>query len=145
MKNVNVAIIEGNLTREPEMKTLNSGATVLSFSIASNSDYKKDDEWVKDVMFLNIDVWGKYATSLNDRLAKGVTVICEGRLKSKLVETQDGSKRTYFSLTANSVQIRNRVANTGQEKSIEEIHNEARVPQGDGQLPDGDKDIPWGN
>ena len=30
-------------------------------------------------------------------------------------------------------------------QSIEEIHNEARVPQGDGQLPDGDKDIPWGN
>ena len=145
MKNLNTTIIEGNITKDPELKTLQTGKTLLNFSIASNGDYKKGDEWIKDVIFLDVIIWGKYAESLNDRLAKGVTVIVKGRLKQETWEDKtSGANRSKITLTADEVSIRNRVART---ESTKQEYNQPEQPN----LPEGaekytgpsDSDIPF--
>lgn len=93
-KDLNKAMIIGNLTRDPEMRTTQSGQQVASFSVATNRQWKNaSGETQEQAEFHDIVVWGRLAEICTQYLAKGRKAYFEGRLQTRQWEAQDGSKR----------------------------------------------------
>ena len=104
--NLNKVFIIGNLTRDPELKSLPSGASVASFGVATNRVWKNQQgEKQEDVQFHNIVVFGKQADSVAQYLKKGSSVLIEGRIQTRNWEAQDGTKRNKTEIVAERVQF----------------------------------------
>lgn len=104
--NLNKVFIVGNLTRDPEQKTLPSGTSVVSFGVATNRVWKNQQgEKQEDVQFHNIVVFGRQADSVAQYLKKGSSVLIEGRIQTRNWEAQDGSKRSKTEIVAERVQF----------------------------------------
>jgi len=81
----NKVFLAGNLTRDPEMKYLESGTAVCDLGLASNRRYRTaDGEQREEVLFMNLTVWGKSAEYAAANLRKGHPVLVEGRLKQSV-------------------------------------------------------------
>lgn len=95
MSDFNQAIVLGNLTKEPEVRTTANGQTVASFSIATNRRWTdKAGEKQEAVEFHNVVVWGKLADIAGQILYKGRKALIVGRLQTRSWEGQDGVKRS---------------------------------------------------
>ena len=104
--NLNKVFIIGNLTRDPELKTLPSGSSVASFGVATNRVWKNQQgEQQKDTQFHNVVVFGKQADTVAQYLKKGSSALVEGRLQTRNWEAQDGSKRNRTEIVAERVQF----------------------------------------
>ncbi|MBI4692266.1 MAG: single-stranded DNA-binding protein [Candidatus Terrybacteria bacterium] len=104
--NLNKVFIIGNLTRDPELRSLPSGASVVSFGVATNRIWKNQQgEKQEDVQFHNIVVFGKQADSVAQYLKKGSSVLVEGRIQTRNWEAQDGTKRNKTEIVAERVQF----------------------------------------
>lgn len=104
--NLNKVFIIGNLTRDPELKTLPSGSSVASFGIATNRIWKNQQgEQQKDVQFHNVVVFGKQADTVAQYLKKGSSALIEGRIQTRNWEAQDGAKRNKTEIVAERVQF----------------------------------------
>jgi single-strand DNA-binding protein len=92
--------IIGNLTNDPELRFVNSGAAVVNFTIASTPRMKdKSGEWVDgETVFLRCTLWRGAAENAAESLRKGTRVIATGRLGSRTWETKEGDKRTDLTL-----------------------------------------------
>jgi single-strand DNA-binding protein len=100
MASFNKVILLGNLTRDPELRYTQSGAAVCSLGIAVNRKYKVGEEMKEEVCFVDITVWGKAGESCDAFLAKGNSVLLEGRLNFRTWESQDGQKRSKLDVVA---------------------------------------------
>lgn len=101
--NINTVIVAGNLTADPELKNLPSGAAVCQFNIAVNSKHKnKAGELIEEVSFIKVTAWAKTAELVAEHLAKGSAVCVEGRLKQERWE-KDGKKNERTGVTADRV------------------------------------------
>ena len=91
MKNTNIVVLTGNLTRDSELRSSTTGKHINSFSLAVNDDYKPKDsnEWVNRAYFINCVYFGDI-----DGLKKGVAVSVNGKLTTKVVN-KDGENKTY--------------------------------------------------
>jgi single-strand DNA-binding protein len=106
VRNINVVVITGNLTRDPELKALPSGSSVCELGVAVNESTKNPDgTWGERANFFNVEVFGKQAEACAQYLAKGRPVAIEGRLRFRSWTAQDGSKRSAVSIVAESVQF----------------------------------------
>ena len=95
MANLNKVMLIGNLTRDPELRYLQSGTAVCDFGLAVNRNYTKTGgEKVEEVMFVDITAWGRQAEVVSEFLQKGRPVFIEGHLKLDQWTTQDGQKRS---------------------------------------------------
>ena len=104
--NFNKAIIVGNLTRDPESRTLPSGQPVVSFSVATNRIYNDQSGNKKQVVeFHNVVVFGKLADICSRYLAKGRLVLIEGRIQTRSWQDQSGNKRNRTEIVAESMQM----------------------------------------
>lgn len=104
--NLNKVFIIGNLTRDPELRTLPSGGSVASFGVATNRIWKNQQgEQQKDVQFHNVVVFGKQADTVAQYLKKGSSALVEGRLQTRNWEAQDGSKKNRTEIVAERVQF----------------------------------------
>ena len=94
--NVNITIVSGNLTRDPELRATSSGLQVAQISIAANHKYKdKSGQWVDEVSFIDVELFGKQAETAGQYLKKGRPVMIEGRLKQDRWEDRNtGQKRS---------------------------------------------------
>ncbi|OGG44689.1 single-stranded DNA-binding protein [Candidatus Kaiserbacteria bacterium RIFCSPHIGHO2_01_FULL_48_10] len=102
---LNKVFVYGNLTRDPEMRALPSGAQVASFSIATNRVYKnKEGEKQEAVEFHNIVAFGRQAEVIGQYLKKGRPVFIEGRLQTRSWET-DGKKNYRTEIVVESFQF----------------------------------------
>ncbi len=101
---LNRAMVIGNLTRDPEMRTIPSGQSVANFSIATNRHWN-DTSGNKQsaVEYHNIVVWGKLAEICSQYLKKGRRVFMEGRLQTRDWEGQDGIKRSRTEIVAENM------------------------------------------
>jgi len=104
--NLNKVFLIGNLTRDPELRALPSGTSVVSFGIATNRVWK-DKNGVKqeDVQFHNIVVFGKQAEIAKQYLSKGSSVFIEGRTQTRTWEAQDGQKRSKTEIVSERLQL----------------------------------------
>jgi len=104
--NLNKAFIIGNLTRDPELRTLPSGGSVASFGVATNRVWKNQQgEKKEDTQFHNIVVFGKQADTVAQYLKKGSSVLVEGRLQTRTWQAQDGTKKNRTEIVAERVQF----------------------------------------
>lgn len=89
---VNRVTLLGNVTKDPDLRYTPGGASVMSFSLATNRRYKKGEEWVDEPSFHNIVVWNN-AEGLSQRIRKGTRLYIEGRLQSRSWEDKEGKKQ----------------------------------------------------
>lgn len=95
MRGFSKAIITGNLTRDPELRTTPNGASVCSFSVAVNRVYRDSNgEQREDVSFIDCSAWGKLGEMINQYAKKGTGVLVSGRLDQRSFEGKDGVKRS---------------------------------------------------
>ena len=104
--NVNVVVITGNLTRDPELRHTGGGTAVCELRVAVNSRRKEGQEWVDKPNYFDVVVWGAQGENCANYLSKGRPVAVEGRLDWREWEAKDGSgKRQAVQIIANSVQF----------------------------------------
>ncbi|MDO8507128.1 MAG: single-stranded DNA-binding protein [bacterium] len=104
MQNVNLAIVMGNLTRDPELRYTPNGQPVTSFGVATNRSWKDANGDKKDeVEFHEVVVWGKLAELCSQYLTKGRKVHVMGRLQTRSWEGQDGAKRQKTEIVAQDI------------------------------------------
>ncbi|MEE8317300.1 MAG: single-stranded DNA-binding protein [Candidatus Omnitrophota bacterium] len=105
MANLNKVFLMGNLTRDPELRYVPSGAPVATFGLAVNRRFVTQQGEKKDeVCFVRVVVFGKQAESCSQHLSKGRLVFIEGRLQYRSWE-QDGQKRSMLDIVADRVQF----------------------------------------
>jgi single-strand DNA-binding protein len=106
-QNVNVVVLSGNLTRDPELRHTEGGTTVCELRIAVNGRRKNESgAWVDKPNFFNVVVFGGLAENCGNYLAKGRPVAIEGRLDHQEWDAKDGSgKRQAVKIIANTVQF----------------------------------------
>jgi single-strand DNA-binding protein len=104
--NINRVIVTGNLTRDPELRSLPSGNSVCKLRVAVNSRRKdQSGEWVDKPNYFDVTVWGAQGENCATYLSKGRPVAIDGRLEWREWETQDGNKRQAVEIIADSVQF----------------------------------------
>lgn len=104
MPNLNKVFLMGHLTRDPEMRTIPSGAVVTEFGLAMNHRYTtKDGEQRDETCFVDCTVWGKTAEAVKEHLSKGSAALVEGRLKLDRWQDQGGNNRSKLSVVAERV------------------------------------------
>ncbi|HLB21345.1 MAG TPA: single-stranded DNA-binding protein [Solirubrobacteraceae bacterium] len=107
MNNINRVVLTGNLTADPELRSLPSGASVCNLRIACNGRRKNSDsgEWEDKPNYFNIVVWGGPGENVARYLAKGSPVAIDGRLDWREWEVSDGAKRQAIEIVAELVQF----------------------------------------
>lgn len=102
--NLNKAMIIGNLTRDPEVKTTPNGQNVASFSVATNRVWTNQQGQKQEaVEYHNIVAWGKLAEICGQYLNRGKKVYIEGRMQTRDWEGQDGVKRYKMEIVAENM------------------------------------------
>jgi len=97
----NKTILMGNLTRDPEIRSLPSGATVTNFGLAVSETWtdKASGEKREEVCFVDVDAWGRQGEVVLEYFSKGKPILVEGKLKFRTWEADDGTKRSKHSVT----------------------------------------------
>ncbi|MDR2194277.1 MAG: single-stranded DNA-binding protein [Treponema sp.] len=106
MNNLNSILIEGNLVREPVLKSTAKGTSLCTFTIASNRVYKQDNMLEKEVGFFDIESWSKLAENCYNLGRKGRGVRVVGRLKQDRWNGPDGKACSKISIVAEHVEFR---------------------------------------
>ncbi len=103
---LNKAIVIGNLTRDPEIKSLPSGVKVASFSVATNRVWK-DKNGVKqeNVDYHNIVVFGRQAEIVGLYMKKGSSILVEGRMQTRSWDDAGGVKKYRTEIIADRIQF----------------------------------------
>ena len=102
-QNVNIVVLSGNLTRDPELRYLASGDAVATLRVASNRRARSGEEWKDETTFIDVSVWGKQAENCGEYLTKGRPVLVEGSLRIREWETREGDKRITPEIRARRV------------------------------------------
>ena len=105
--NINRVVMTGNLTADPELRSLPSGTSVCKLRIACNTRRKNGStgEWEDKPNYFNVTVWGAQGENAARYLSKGRPVAIDGRLEWREWEAQDGTKRQAIDIIADSVQF----------------------------------------
>jgi len=102
----NKAIIIGNVTRDPEIKALPSGAKVTSLSLATNRVWKDANGGKKEQTdFHNIVIFGRQAETVAQYIKKGSSLMVEGRIQTRSWDDKDGKKNYRTEIVADRVQF----------------------------------------
>lgn len=107
MASFNKVILMGNLTRDPELKTLQSGMRVAKLGLAVSEMWrdKTTGEQKELTCFVDVDVWDKLADLCGQHLSKGRPVLVEGRLRMDEWTTKEGEKRTKLVVRAENIKF----------------------------------------
>jgi len=100
-------MLMGNLTRDPELKTVNGKSSVLEIGLAINRTIKSDNgESREEVTFVDVTVWGRTAENVAKYLKKGSSALVEGRLQfDSWQDKATGQNRSKLRVVADSVQF----------------------------------------
>lgn len=109
--NLNVVALQGNLTRDAELKHTNSGTAICEFSLAVNNWFGKDH-----ASFFNVTIFGKQAESVQQYLMKGKPVEITGKVKQERWTDQNGNNRSKVVIIADKVHLLSSGETKGQDK-----------------------------
>ena len=149
-----VITIVGNLTADPELRTLGNGGAVANFSIASTPRTydRQSNQWVDgQALFLRCSAWRDLASHCAQTLRKGMRVIAQGRLQQRSYQANDGSQRTVIELQVDEIGPSLRYA-TAQVQKMQSGGYQGgngggggyQQPQQARQQPQAPADDPWG-
>jgi single-strand DNA-binding protein len=106
MNNLNSILIEGNLVRDPLLRSTPKGTQVCTFTLASNRFYKQDTGLEKEVGFFDVETWARLAENCYNLGHKGRGVRVVGRLKQDRWSGSDGKPHSKISIVAEHVEFR---------------------------------------
>ena len=93
---LNKAIVIGNLTRDPELRSLPSGVKVCSFSLATNRVWKdKNGAKQEAADYHNIVVFGRQAETVAQYMRKGSSILVEGRMQTRSWDDKETGQKKY--------------------------------------------------
>ena len=95
---INCSVIMGRLTSDPEIKTTNSGLSVTSFTVAVDSQFKKDVTY-----FIPVTAWRQTADFVTKFFRKGSMIAVQGHIETRNYEDKNGNKRTAVEIVADNV------------------------------------------
>jgi single-strand DNA-binding protein len=104
-QSLNLSLIEGRLTRDPELFYTTSGHAICKFDVAVNFRMKSGEKDIEDVSFISVTSWSKVAESCSSYLKKGSRVRVKGRLKQDSWQAKDGTKRNKVYIEAQTVEF----------------------------------------
>ena len=104
----NLAVVEGRLVGDPEIRYTQSGTALCRFSIANNCDYYKENELRKEVNFFDVTTWAKLAERCNEYLSKGRRVMVNGRLRHDRWQDDEGTTHSRVYIVGNGVRFLDR-------------------------------------
>lgn len=134
MASYNKVILMGNLTRDPEKRYTQGGTCIVNIGLAVNRRIKRNEEWIDEVSFFDIVVFGNQAENCAKFLAKGRPVLVDGELQQRRWETPEGQKRSKVEVIANRVAFLGSRSDSGSESTQGEES---------GPPPIDDDDIPF--
>ena len=144
MRGFSKAIITGNLTRDPELRSTPNGASVCSFSVAVNRTYRDaSGEQKEDVSFIDCSAWGKLGEMISQYAKKGTGVLVSGRLDQRSWEDKTtGQKRSRVEIVVedfNFTGARDNSGNTSNFGATNAVDNTSNdIPD---DIPDGEIDL----
>lgn len=101
---LNRVMLLGSLGADPELRSTNSGESVLRLRLATNERYQdKQKEWKERTEWHSITVWGKRAEALHRILSKGSSLFIEGALRTSSYDDKEGVKRYKTEIVAKEV------------------------------------------
>ena len=104
MKDLNHVVLVGRLTRDAELKYLNTGTAICTFSIAVTRSVKKGDKWEDEGNFFDVSLFGKQGEAVAQYLTKGQQVAVDGELKQDRWQ-KDGKNHSRVVIVADTVQL----------------------------------------
>ena len=135
---INKVILIGNLGRDPEVRSLDSGTKMARFSVATNESYKdKSGEWQTLTEWHNIVLWRSLAERAERELKKGNMVYIDGKLTTRKWSDKDGQDRYSTEVVANTYRLLDR--RESNIRSDDDLHS---APD-QGSLEDGNEDLPF--
>lgn len=107
MANFNKVLLMGNLTRDPEVRYTPKGTAVATIGLAVNRVWTTESgEKKEEVMFVDVDVWGRQAETIGQYMSKGRPIFIEGRLKlDQWDDKESGQKRSKLKVVCESFQF----------------------------------------
>jgi single-strand DNA-binding protein len=105
MADINHVVLIGCLARDAELKYTTGGSAVCKFSIAVNRKRKNGDNWVDEVSFFDVVLWGRQGEALNQYLVKGKLVGVDGELRQERWQQQDGQNRSRIEIVADNIHL----------------------------------------
>ncbi len=135
--NINKAILYGNITRDPELKSLPSGVKVVNFSVATNRTWKNKDGVKQDsTTFHNIVAFAKPAELIAQYLKKGSGIYVEGRIDNRSWDDKDGQKKYRSEIIVENFQFGANGTGGGQSSSRPASESSDSAPKS--KMPDMD-------
>jgi len=129
-------MVYGNLTRDPELKSLPNGTAVANFSVATNRKWKdKDGQMQEDVEFHNIVVFGRQAETVSQYMKKGSAIFIEGRIQTRSWESDDGSKKYKTEIIAERTQFGPKAGGSQVENNEDSTPEPATSGDQDDEIP----------
>jgi single-strand DNA-binding protein len=110
----NSITVVGNVTRDPELKFLNSGQAAVRLSIAVNRRWmnKQTNDWEERVSYFEVQAYGQLAENVANSVTRGARVVVTGRLEQRSWETAEGEKRSSVEINADEIASSLRYATT---------------------------------
>ncbi len=137
---INKVTLIGNLGKDAEVQTLETGVAVARFSLATNENYKdKNGEWQKQTEWHSITVWRELAERCK-ALKKGMLVFVDGKVTYRKYTDKDGVERTVTDIVAHTVRPLEKIE---QAQSNEAPPTESNFPTEAPQQPDPTGDLPF--
>lgn len=106
MTDLNVVTLSGRVTRdvgEGDLTYLSTGTAKLTFSIAVNRSFQKNNEWQNEASYFDVVAWGKQAENLSQKIYKGLQCVISGSMKQDRWKGQDGQNRSKIYINLDSI------------------------------------------
>ena len=100
---LNHITVMGRLTRDPEMRTTQSGVSVVSFTVACDRDFGGRDGGERQTDFIDCVAWRSTGEFVSKYFHKGSMIVVSGRLQSRKWQDRDGNNRTSWEINADNV------------------------------------------
>ncbi len=100
---LNHIVIMGRLTRDPELRTTQSGVNVASFTVACDRDFQGRDGNDRQTDFIDCVAWRQTGEFVSKYFSKGRMIVVSGRLQSRKWQDRDGNNRTNWEIQADNV------------------------------------------
>lgn len=138
---LNVVVLQGRMTRDPELRHTQAGKSVTSFSLAVDRDFKSNG---KETDFIDVVAWGQTAEFVCSYLGKGRMIGVTGRLQVREWQDRDGNRRRNAEVQADRVYFLDSKRDNGYEAPSDcGMPSYASEPSGFSELDEPDGELPF--
>jgi len=103
---INKVILVGNVGKDPEVRHLDNGVAVASFTLATSETYRnKENQKVTNTEWHNIVIWRGLADVVEKYVKKGSSLYIEGKIKTRSWDDKEGNKRYTTEIVADNMQM----------------------------------------